>query len=172
VKQVNKKLRCIECEIYDATVERKYYHYNGRISQIGGFLYWEFRPDQQDAVSYGCSFIPTGEKNPGFTIYGIFLTAAGGETREWPVAARAALRFLGETPDEAVQRSVVETKGHVEAEEELLRTKIGGYLPDLNQRGYLRVDVFEEIQKTIIPNITNEVSNADTPFALTMPHVQ
>jgi len=82
------------------------------------------------------------------------------------------LRFLGETPDEAVQRSIVETKDYSEAKEELLRTKIGGYLPDLKQRGCLRMEIFDEVQRIIIPNITNEVSKADTPFALTMPHVQ
>ena len=60
-------------------------------------------------MCYCCSSMPApGERNPGFTLYGIFLTTSGGETREYPVAVKAAVRFLGETPIDAMHNSAVD----------------------------------------------------------------
>jgi len=170
VSGINKKGGVIECEIHDTNFNRPYFHNRGRIISLGGFLYWEFRPDQQDAIIYCCSYAPSGAKYPGFTVYGIFLTTEG-KTREYPVAARAALRYLGETPEEAAQNSIVDLRDADGSPEELLRTKVGGYLSDLKKGKFLRPDLLDMVQETIIPNINNQLSTRAVPFALKMPRV-
>jgi hypothetical protein len=169
VQGINKSQGVIQCEIHDNNLTRPYFHQRGHITPIGGFLYWELRPEQQDAICYCCSYIPSGEKYPGFTLYGIFLTTSGDETREYPIAAKAALRFLGETPSDAVQNSVVDLKEADGEPEHLLRTRVGGYLSDLEKDRLLRVEVLKLINTTIIPRIDNEISSGATPFALRMP---
>src|ERR1700730_1400779 len=74
---------------------------------------------------------------------GIFLTTSGDETREYPIAARAALRFLGETPMDAVQNSVMDLTQAEGEPEHLLRSRVGDYLSDLEKDRLLRPDVLK-----------------------------
>lgn len=159
----------IECETHDNDSSRRYFHHVGRIAPINGFLYWELRPAQQDAICYCCSYIPAGEKYVGSTIYGIFLTSSGDETREYPVATKAAMRFIGETPSEAVQNSIIDFQQTQDAPEDALRSRVGGYLPKLKKDRVLRANVLSEVSTTIFPRISNQIPLGAVPFALRMP---
>jgi hypothetical protein len=107
-------------------------------------------------VCRGFSYLPIGEKYPDFTLYGIFLSLSGDGKFDYPIAARGALRFLGETANEAIRNSIVDLRAAREAEpEELLKNSVGGYMSDLQKRKLLRPDIFEQIEGAILPKINN-----------------
>ncbi len=169
VNGIDQTRGALQCEIHDSSFDRPYFRQRGHITPIGGFLYWELWPDQQDAICYCCSYIPAGENFPGFTLYGIFLTTSGDGTREYPVAAKGALRFLGEKPNEALQNSLVDLSEAEGDPEQLLRARIGGYLGDLEKARQLRPQVLKEVTAKIVPMIDNAVSESAAPYALRMP---
>jgi hypothetical protein len=171
VNGINRRQGVINCEIHDHNSRRPYFHSLGRITALGGFLYWEFLPDQLDGMIYCCSYAPVGAKYPGCMLYGIFLTCAGGNTREYPVAARAVLRYLGETPEEAMENSIIEFGTVDRGAEELLLKRVGGYLPELKKGEAVRVTILEEVQAKIVPHIGNNVSPRAVPFVLKMPRM-
>jgi hypothetical protein len=133
------------------------------------FLYWELRHEVLDAVCHCFSYLPSGEKYPGFTLHGIFLTIAGDDKLDYPVAARGALRFLGETPSVAIQNSIVELAGTDGKPEEMLKTRVGGYLHDLQQNEQLRSNIVSTVKTEILPKISNLISEKSIPLALDVP---
>ena len=133
---------------------------------MGGFLYWCLNYQDQDAVCHAFTYDRTGEKYAGYTLAGIFLTLSGDGRLDYPVATKGLLRFLGETADKAAEHSVVEIPGTTENIEESLRSRVGGYLLDLRQAGYLREAVFKKIEAEILPDITNHVTAESVPPAL------
>jgi hypothetical protein len=159
----------LRCELHDTNRARPYYHLRGHVAPIGGFLYWELRHDTQDAVCHCYCYRPVGGKYPGFTLYGIFLTISGDEKLDYPIAARGAMRFLGETATEAMQNSVVDLRTAEGEPEKVLQSNVGGYLEDLEKNELLRSDVLETIKAKILPNIDNQVSADAAPFALVVP---
>jgi hypothetical protein len=136
---------------------------------VAGFLYWELGHDTQNAVCHCFSYIPSGEKYPGFTLYGLFLTLAGDDKLDYPVAARGALRFLGETPSDAIRNSIVDLGATPDKPDELLQTRVGGYLHDLQQNEQLRSDVLKAVTRDILPKISNVISKNSIPLALDAP---
>jgi hypothetical protein len=169
VRGIDHEHNAICCELHDKSLDRPYFYFRGRIVELNGFLYWELRTKQNDAICYCCSYVPSGEKYPGHSLFGIFLTTSGDDKRDYPVAAKAAIRFIGETPDEAIQNCVVDLKGLAGDAEELLKSRIGGYLADFKKLRLLRTEILESINSDIIPEIKNEIDARSVPKALVMP---
>jgi hypothetical protein len=169
VRGIDRDHNTIRCEVYDQRLDRPYFHFRGHILELNGFLYWELRTKQDDAICYCCSYIPSGDNYPGHTVFGIFLTTSGDNKRDYPVAAKAAIRFIGETPDQAVQNCVVDLRDTVGDAESLLKNRIGGYLSDFKKERSIRPEILELITNDIIPEITNEIRANASPMALIMP---
>ena len=136
---------------------------------MGGFLYWELRHDSEDAVCHGYCYRPAGEKYPGSTLYGIFLSISGDDKLDYPVAAKGALRFIGETSREAMQNSIIDIGVVKEEPENILRKRIGGYLGDLQKSEVLRPEIHKAVETSILPNISNLISPDAAPLALFVP---
>jgi hypothetical protein len=81
----------IQCELHDNTQTRPYFHLVGRITVIVGFLEWSLGPAHELVLCRGYSYLPVGEKYPDFTLYGVFLSLAGDDKLDYPVAAKGAL---------------------------------------------------------------------------------
>lgn len=160
---------CIKCELHDSNRFRPYFHLNGAVRLVSGFLHWELKYDSLDAVCHGFSYLPSGEKYPGSTLHGIFLSLAGDDKLDYPVAARGVLRFLGETPSAAIKNSIVDLSQSGERPEDLLQKRVGGYLHDLQKNEILRSDVLQAVQNEILPRIRNTISENDVPLALDAP---
>lgn len=157
----------MHCELHDNSGRKAYFHMVGRITEFGGFLDWSLGPTHDIALCHAYSYLPRFDrKKPGFTIYGIFLSLSGDERLDYPVAARGALRFLGETANEAISNSVVKLRLVDGNPEELLKNNIGGYLSDLLESNLLRSDVLKTIKSEILPRISNAISADATPRAL------
>jgi hypothetical protein len=159
----------IRCELHDNTQTRPYFRLVGHITTIAGFLEWSLGPDHELVVCRGFSYLPVGEKYPDFTLYGIFLSLSGDGKLDYPVAARGALRFLGETANEAIRNSIFDLRAGEAEPEELLKNSVGGYLGDSQERKLLRSDILEQIEATILPRINNVISADAAPRALTVP---
>ena len=159
----------IQCELHDNSQTRPYFHLVGHVSAIAGFLHWALGLAPELIVCHGFSYFPVGEKYPGFTLYGIFLALSGDDKLDYPVAARGALRFLGDTAYEAIHNSVFELRKGEGQPEDLLRSSVGGYLGDLQERKLLRPDVLNQIETKILPRIDNVVTADATPRALIVP---
>jgi hypothetical protein len=159
----------IQCELHDNTRTRPYFHLVGRITTIAGFLEWSLGPDYEVVVCRGFSYLPLGEKYRDFTLYGIFLSLSGDGKLDYPVAARGALRFLGERADEAIRNSVFDLRAAEAEPEELLKSSVGGYLGDLKERKLLKSNILKQIEETILPRIDNVISADAAPRALILP---
>jgi hypothetical protein len=159
----------IKCELHDNSQTKRFFHLFGHVSEVGGFLDWALGLSADFVICHGYSYLPTGEKNPGSTIYGVFLALSGDEKFDYPVAARGVLRFLGETAVEAIRNSVVDLKVADEQPEKLLMTCVGGYLDDLKHRKLLRPEVLKRLEKTILPQIKNFIPANAAPRALIAP---
>jgi hypothetical protein len=139
----------------------------GRVTEFGGLLDWSLGPAHDISLCHAFSYLQRfDKKSPGFTIYGIFLSLSGDERLDYPVAARGALRFLGETANEAVCNSILELRRSDGVPEELLKNNIGGYLSDLLESNRLRSDVLKTVKSDIIPRISNAISANAAPRAL------
>src|SRR6266849_1821283 len=156
----------IRCEIHDTSPDRPYFHFCGHIAPLNGFLYWELLPEQKDAMCYCCSYRPSGQKRINDTLFGIFLTTSGDNSRDYPVAAKAAIRFIGETASDAVKNSVIDLKVTDDDPENALKKGVGGYLEDFKKKKALRPEILQFITDDVLPNISNEISPRASPFAL------
>jgi hypothetical protein len=157
----------IHCELRDTSGRKAYFHMVGRITEFGGFLDWSLGPTHDITLCHAFSYLPRfDQKNPGFTIYGIFLSLSGDERLDYPVAARGALRFLGETASEAIGNSVVNLQLVDGTAEELLKNNVGGYLNYLQEGNLLRSDVLKIVKGEILPRISNAISTDAKPRAL------
>ena len=159
----------IQCEIHDNTQTRPYFRLVGHITMIAGFLEWSLGPAHEVVVCRGFSYLPVGEKYRDFTLYGIFLSLSGDGKLDYPVAARGALRFLGETANEAIRNSVVDLRAPEAEPEKLLKSSVGGYVGDLQERKLLRSDILKQIEAIILPRIDNVISADAAPRALIVP---
>ena len=169
VRGIDRVHNTVRCELHDKRLDRSYFHLHGHILELNGFLYWELRTKQDDAICYCCSYIPSGDNYPGHTVFGIFLTTSGENKRDYPVAAKAAIRFIGETPDQAVRNCVVDLSDAVGDAESVLKSRIGGYLSDFKKERSLRPEILKSITNDIMPQITNEIRANASPMALIMP---
>ena len=159
----------IRCELHDSRDPIAYFHLIGHVRVVLGFLDWSLGFTQDQIVCHGFSYLPVGEKNPGFTLYGIFLVLSGDGKLDYPIAARGGLRFLGESASEAIQNSVIDFKQAEGEADNLLKKSVGGYLNDLQERKLLRLDVLARIETEILPRLNNTISADAAPRALIVP---
>jgi hypothetical protein len=155
----------VRCEVYHSNL-----HLNGHISLKLGFLYWELAAASLGAVCYGISYNPKIiDKDPGWTIRGIFLTISGDNNFDYPVATKGAVRFLGEKAAEAAKNSIIDFSKHSGDFEDLLQKKVGGYLSDRLDSEQLNSNIVNEVKDKILPIISNMISKESDPLALMMP---
>jgi hypothetical protein len=169
VEGIDAERSALKCELHDGNRLRQYFHLKGHVAKTGNFLYWELRHDSEEAGFHGYCYYPAVDKYPGFTLFGIFLSISGDDKFDYPVAAKGALRFLGETPSEAIQYSIVNlgtTQGDLGS---LLKKRVGGYLRDLQENEAVRPEVIATVTADILPNISNLISPDAKPLALTVP---
>jgi hypothetical protein len=159
----------IKCELHDSSQMRPYFHLVGHVRAIHGFLDWSLGLSQELIVCHAFSYLPVGEKYPNFTLCGIFLVLSGDERLDYPVAARGALRFLGESASEATQNSIVDCLKTEEGHDHLLKSGVGGYLSDLREQKLLRSGVLKFVETNILPKIDNVISTAEGPRGLIVP---
>jgi hypothetical protein len=76
---------------------------------------------------------------------------------------------LGDTASEAIQNSIVDLLAADGQPDELLKSSVGGYLSDLQERKLLRSDVLKKIEATILPSINNVILADAAPRALIVP---
>ncbi|MGY4433146.1 hypothetical protein ACVWWO_005623 [Bradyrhizobium sp. F1.13.1] len=159
----------VRCELHDGNRLRQYFHLKGHVAKLGNFLHWELQHASEEAGFHGYCYYPTVEKYPGFTLFGVFLSISGDDKFDYPVAAKGALRFIGETSSEAIEHSIIDLSATSGDPAELLRKRVGGYLRDLQTNDVVRPEIFVTIERDILPGISNLISADSVPIALTVP---
>jgi hypothetical protein len=76
---------------------------------------------------------------------------------------------LGDTANEAIHNALVDLRAAAGNPDELLKSSVGGYLSDLQERNLVRSDVLKKIEATILPRIDNVISADAAPRALIIP---
>ena len=146
----------IKCELHDSNRFRPYFRLSGHI-RSGSCL-----PVLGIAAGYAGRSVPLLQLSRfRREISGLHPIRHLSDHRQrdkldYPVAARGALRFLGETPSVAIQNSIVELAATDGKPEEMLRTRVGGYLHDLERNEQLRSNVLRALPKiteSIMPQI-------------------
>jgi hypothetical protein len=168
VEGVDAERSVLKCELYDGNRRRQYFHLKGHVAKIGGFLYWELRHEAEQAGFHGYCYHSAVDKYPGFELYGIFLSISGDDRFDYPVAAKGVLRFLGETPSEAMRHSLVDLSAVEGDPRDLLQKGVGGYLRDLQDSEVVRPEVLTAVETDILPKISNIISADTVPCALTV----
>jgi hypothetical protein len=159
----------IKCELHDNNKSRPYFHLLGHIVPRLGFLYWELGSESLGVVCHAICYSLKGNKFPGATLRGIFMTVSGDDKFDYPIAAKGIMRFLGETPSEARENCILEISADDGSPQVLLQQRIGGYLSDLLRDEPVKPQVIKELQEKILPMISNVISADATPLALVFP---
>jgi hypothetical protein len=168
VEGIDEERSVLECELHDGNRRRQYFHLRGHVTKIGGFLYWELRHEAEQAGFHGYCYHPAVERYPGFELNGIFLSISGDDRFDYPVAAKGVLRFIGETPTEAMRNSLIDLSAVEEDPRGLLQKRLGGYLGDLRLSEVVRPEVLTAVEADILPKINNLISADTVPRALTV----
>ena len=122
-------------------------------------------------MCHAISYSPKGKMSPGKTILrGIFLTVSGDDKYEYLVAAKGAMRFLGEELSVAIEHCIIDISADDSNLEHLLQRRFGGYLSDLLENEAIKQDVLEkEVEQKILSMINNAIPTDATPLALVLP---
>jgi hypothetical protein len=168
VEGIDAERSVLKCELHDGNKRRQYFHLKGHVAKLGGFLYWELRHEAEQVGFHGYCYHPVVRKYPGFELHGIFLSISGDDRFDYPVAAKGVLRFLGETPSEAMRHSLVDLSAVEGDPRDLLQSRVGGYLGDLRVNEVVRPEVLTAVETEILPKISNIISIDAVPLALTV----